>query len=731
VSLINARLFPLVVAILLCFACPPGIAHQAVAGQTGVAWARSGDAPVDAAAAAQLLSLSNQVIAAIAEYQTSDAAKRGQVAARLRQLAQQRKSALQAMLEGQPGLALRSTIPHGMTQNLPPDVRQHLEQDVKVEGQVILIHGEDAQMRNAMNRYYIQTTDTQGRRAQFRVHAANSPDLPGIDHPVSRFVGQSVTLRATAIDGELLIAGAQSIEAGSTSGTTSSGSSIASGATVSGNQNTLVLTANFSDKGLSCAGTDIYNKVFGANNSVADFYRQSSKGNVTFSGTMYGPFQLTAASTNTCDFQNWSSQLENQATAQGINLSSYPRRIFVFPSSSCGVGYGSVGANPSRAWIFRCDLIDLFTHEVGHNLGFMHSSTPGSEYGDTSDVMGLSGMALRHNNAPNKVTTGWIGSSWVKSVSASGIFTLDPTASSTPVNPQVLVLPKADTGDNYFISFRQPIGYDGTLSGGYQNLVSVHRGSSSMGQYTYLLGVIGAGGSFTDAANGNTFTVNSIGTTSATVSVTTTAAPCTAAAPSVSMTPLSQSAAPGNSISYQITVTNRDSSTCAATSFAFTNLVPTGFSGANSPASLSLNSGASASSILTVTSPSTATAQSYPVSATVYETSAPTLADTVQGSYVIAAPDSIPPFNVAITLPTSGAVLKGTRVTVTASASDNVGIGRVEFYVDGALVATDTSTPYSFNWNIRKIAPGSHSLQVRAYDTAGLVTASPVVTVTK
>lgn len=723
-----ARVAPLAAAVLLCFASAPGLAHQVSTSQKGVGWARSGDAPVDAATAARLSALTNQVIAAIAEYQTNGAAKRGQVGAKLRALAAERKALLRTMLDGQPGLALRSTIPVGMTQNLPAEARQLLEQDVKVEGRIVLLHGEDASMRNAMNFYYVEAADAQGRRAQYRLHAADKPDLPGVEHPAAQFVGQLVTVRATAIDGELLIAGAQSIEAANGAGTTTSGATI-EGATLAGTQNTLVLTANFSDKGLACAPTDIYNKVFGATNSVADLYRQSSKGNVTFGGTMYGPFQLNVASTNTCDFQTWSAQVEQQAANQGINLSAYPRRVFVFPTSSCGIGYGTVGGSPSRAWIFRCDLLDLFTHEVGHNLGFMHSSTPGAEYGDTSDVMGYSGLALRQNNAPNKVTTGWMGSSWVRSVSASGIFTLDPTATSTPVNPQVLTLSKPDTGDNYYISFRQPIGYDATLAGGYQNLVSIHRGSASMGQYTYLLGVLGAGGTYTDATNGYTFSVSSIGTTSATVSVTTTAAPCTRSAPSVTMTPLSQSAAPGNSIGYQVTVKNNNSSTCAATTFAFNNSVPAGWSSNDAPGSLSLGSGASSSAIWTVTSSATAVPASYGVATSAYDTAAASSATTVQGTFVIAAADSTPP-TVTITSPASGSKITGSRTTVTASASDNTGVAKVEFYVNGALMATDTSTPYSFNWNTRKMASGSYNITAKAYDAAGNA-ASSSITLTK
>jgi len=75
---------------------------------------------------------------------------------------------------------------------------------------------------------------------------------------------------------------------------------------------------------------------------------------------------------------------------------------------------------------------------------------------------------------------------------------------------------------------------------------------------------------------------------------------------------------------------------------------------------------------------------------------------------------------VNVTAPANGATVSG-AVTLTASASDAVGVSRVEFFVDGALVGTDTSSPYSYAWGSTAVANGSHSLMARAYDAAGNV----------
>jgi hypothetical protein len=90
--------------------------------------------------------------------------------------------------------------------------------------------------------------------------------------------------------------------------------------------------------------------------------------------------------------------------------------------------------------------------------------------------------------------------------------------------------------------------------------------------------------------------------------------------------------------------------------------------------------------------------------------------------------DTTPP-TTSITSPASGATVSGT-VTVSASASDNVGVSRVELFVDGSLAGSDTSSPYSFSWNTTTVANGGHSLQTRAYDAAGNVGSSSTVSVT-
>jgi hypothetical protein len=100
---------------------------------------------------------------------------------------------------------------------------------------------------------------------------------------------------------------------------------------------------------------------------------------------------------------------------------------------------------------------------------------------------------------------------------------------------------------------------------------------------------------------------------------------------------------------------------------------------------------------------------------------------TSTGVSVTVDNDAIPP-TVAISAPAAGATVVGT-VTVTATATDDRAITRVEFYDGATLLGTDTSSPYTYNWNTRMGPNGQRTLTAKAYDV-GDNTAIATVTVT-
>jgi hypothetical protein len=80
--------------------------------------------------------------------------------------------------------------------------------------------------------------------------------------------------------------------------------------------------------------------------------------------------------------------------------------------------------------------------------------------------------------------------------------------------------------------------------------------------------------------------------------------------------------------------------------------------------------------------------------------------------------DTVAP-TVSITSPANGAtVARRATITITANASDNVGVTRVEFLVGGALQCTDTTAPYSCNWKVPNTPNQNYQLSARAFDAA-------------
>jgi uncharacterized protein (TIGR03437 family) len=78
------------------------------------------------------------------------------------------------------------------------------------------------------------------------------------------------------------------------------------------------------------------------------------------------------------------------------------------------------------------------------------------------------------------------------------------------------------------------------------------------------------------------------------------------------------------------------------------------------------------------------------------------------------------PPTVQLLLPPGQLPLRGT-VTISATAADDRGIQKVEFYLNGQLAAADTDFPYQFVWQTMSAANGDHTLAARAYDTLGQV----------
>ncbi|OLD69449.1 MAG: hypothetical protein AUI45_07625, partial [Acidobacteria bacterium 13_1_40CM_2_56_11] len=91
-------------------------------------------------------------------------------------------------------------------------------------------------------------------------------------------------------------------------------------------------------------------------------------------------------------------------------------------------------------------------------------------------------------------------------------------------------------------------------------------------------------------------------------------------------------------------------------------------------------------------------------------------------------PDTTPPA-VSITAPANGATVSGS-VTVTASASDNVGVTAVTISVDGTTLCVDNTASYSCSWDTTTTTNASHTISATATDAAGNVGRASSISIT-
>ncbi|MFO1434009.1 MAG: hypothetical protein U1F76_28610 [Candidatus Competibacteraceae bacterium] len=350
--------------------------------------------------------------------------------------------------------------------------------------------------------------------------------------------------------------------------------------------------------------------------SVAELYSQASLGQLQFvadsdnngAPDVFGPFTIDYSAAQNCDYHAWAEAAENAAVTAGIDLSRYQHRVFVLPYYMdlpyCGwAGIATVGCDPAsfcRAWIAEGDVGIWYAHELGHNLNLAHAGTDSDNdgvinqvYGDYSDPMGSS-TDWHLFNAPHVDQMNWYAGypGSIVTVTESGTYDIAVLDTTPPTGPRILKLTKPDNQGFYYVSYRQPTGYDDSLTSLYTRGVSIHRYPGSGYNPTAFITSLADTGKFTDDSGGIEIIQVSHTSDHATVNINL----CTTEKPTVTLAPSSRSVKPGATLAYDVTVTNKDSAGCAPTLFY---LSYTGLGGGTLvPNSLSLQPGASGSATL-------------------------------------------------------------------------------------------------------------------------------------
>ncbi|MCD6671764.1 MAG: Ig-like domain-containing protein [Burkholderiaceae bacterium] len=693
-----------------------------------------------AAADVQARRSSNEVLRALKALERAPAAQRAQRESELAKAVEERRAAMLELVRTDPRGALSMAMPEALRERMPKAVRERIEQRVQLEGRIVGMSIDDHERGIVRHPFFLESDDP---TAPVRVGLQwADPSLSERD--TLALIDKRVRVKGLRVNGQLVVGDRNEVElaaskghngkgntkdktgsstdSGSAMGSTGSETGSVTAPLVSGDQRTLVIMANFSDKASGCTTSGLKTALFGTGASVDRIFRESSANQVTFSGDVVGPFTIPYTSSSTCDFNAWGTAADAATRSAGIDPSRYTRISYAIPrNSTCGwTGIAYIGGSaPTRSWVASCSA-GVFAHEIGHNLRFKHASTPTSEYGDNSDPMGTAPSVQMH--AANRVMAGWVTDASIVDNPGSGSYAIAALEAPDTGMPRTIRIRKADTNEYYYVSLRAASGLSASLSGGYRDVVTVHRATGTMPSPTVLLALLAPGQSFSDATNGVRVTAQSISTGTASVNVETTVAQCARSTPGVQASPASQTGAPGSTLRYSVSITNRNSPSCGNSSFSFAQTTPGGFSGSFSSASVTLAPGAS----VTLAPGASATvgwsvASSAQTGDGVYALQARAAepggsAGSAAASYVVYADASAP--TVSVTWPTDGATIASKPVSLSASAFDDNGIARVDFLVNGKSVGSASTAPYQVRWNPNR-SKGANTLTVRATDRAG------------
>lgn len=115
---------------------------------------------------------------------------------------------------------------------------------------------------------------------------------------------------------------------------------------------------------------------------------------------------------------------------------------------------------------------------------------------------------------------------------------------------------------------------------------------------------------------------------------------------------------------------------------------------------------------------------------TLYAIATDTAGNTATSTTISVTVDNTAP-TVSLTAPSNGSLLWGTAVALSATATDNIAVSKVDFYRDSnVLLGTDTTTPYGISWDSTSTSSGAHTIFAVATDSAGNTKTSTVVNVT-
>lgn len=728
----------------------------AVISSLGVASATAFAGPATQAASAaytsQVRQQSLELARLMARYRQADESDQANLLSEIQTLIEQRQVLLAELVASNTAAALRSTLPEQAALGMPAEVQSRLEQRQTQDGTLEVVY-EDYPDNSHKLRHFLNTDA--GERLELHF-SGQVPDLQsgGRAKATGLRVGDNLALEQGEIETQAL---------NGTTSSTATANSVTIQPNTFGEQKTLVMLINFQDAPANQPWTveQARSMVFG---NVSNYFLENSYQQTWLTGDVLGWLTVAMDST-TCDTIKLAQLADTAASNAGADLSSYQRRVYIFPKiSSCGwSGMGTVGGLPSQSWINGSFQLTTIGHEMGHNFGLQHShslecgstvlgsSCQSDEYGDWLDIMGNS--TAGHLAPFQKQQLGWLGygsSPAITEVSAAGTYTLTPYEVNDS-NVKTLKIPMGTDSVSgllkwYYLEYRQAQGADSFLVNysSVSNGVVVRTGVDADRRTSYLLDMTPAsntssyydwsdialqnGITYVDAAAGVSITTDWTNGNQASVTVELGTQSCQHAQPLLSLTPAQGAwVSPGSAVNYTLTLTNRDSSSCSSSQFDLQAQPPTGWTASFTQTALTLAPGQSASTTLTVTSAPTALDGYYDITLSVNNNSAAGYSVSNTVTYVVSTPVNAAP----VAIDDSATTLEGTAVNISVLANDYDPEGQMLSLVSTTKPAhgsVSNNADGSLRYQPAKRFKGTDSFSYQISD--GTKSASAIVTVT-
>lgn len=398
----------------------------------------------------------------------------------------------------------------------------------------------------------------------------------------------------------------------------------------------MVLLVNFAnDTRQPVSKATVESKMFGAGRTVEGWYREVSKGSLNIDGSVLGYYTLQMNKPASCELP----VLQNVANAaialarQELGRVPVDQWGIVFPAYS-GTQCGFQGLADSRTQRFftpiqsLSEIVPLFAHEMGHNLGLSHANgyictnnqNQMTRYSENSNCIqkdqydqhdNMGNTNGRHFSVVHNQFLGWFQASQIRTITQSGSYTILPSNISGSGYRALRVPISSDSAQDVWllVEFRRSTGifddysYDmGQIDGLLIKKVWQDKKTGKPNTRVLYAGTPGpkydadlpVGNELYLSQSGILIKTISISQDSAVVDVTLSPS-CIVRSPLVTALPNSQTVFPGSDMTrrYNVSIKNNNNAVCSTSNFSSTVSVtgPTTLTTVLAPQSQMLASG--------------------------------------------------------------------------------------------------------------------------------------------